>query len=332
MRHAIRLFAAQVSLLLLFGANPAVAYDLPPVNLGFTSFLDGGPPSGPGWYFQEYLQFYESDKMADANGNAISAPTPSGLQEHNVDAFIALTQVLYQSDTELLWGGKWGINFMLPFADLEISPDDSLAIQSNSSGFGDILIGPILQWDPIMGPNGTKFMHRVEFQMIFPSGKYDEDYELNPGSNYFSFNPYWAGTLFINSRLTASWRLHYLWSATNDDPSHRTRGAIQMQDPTLAVNEIQAGQAIHLNFAAAYEVLPKRLRLGINGYYLKQITDTQVDGQDLSGRREGVFGIGPGAVWHVTPETHLFANLYFESGAENRPEGTRLNLRVVHHF
>jgi len=132
MRHAIRLFAAHSAFLLLFGTNPAVAFDLPVVNLGATSFLDGGPPSGPGWYFQEYLQFYESDKLADANGDAIYAPTPSGLQKHNVDTFAAITQMLYQSNTELLWGGKWGVNFMLPFASIDLSPDDSLALQANS--------------------------------------------------------------------------------------------------------------------------------------------------------------------------------------------------------
>ena len=78
--------------------------------------------------------------------------------------------------------------------------------------------------------------------------------------------------------------------------------------------------------------MPKQLRLGINGYYLKQITDTEVDDEDLSGRKEEVFGIGPGLVWHASGDTHLFANLYFETAAENRPEGTRLNLRLVHHF
>ncbi len=332
MRHAIRLFVGQISFLLLLAATSASAYDLPPVNLGFTSFLDGGPPSGPGWYFQQYLQFYDSDKLADDNGDSIHAPTPSGLKKHSVDAFVSLTQLIYQSDTPLLFGGKWGLDVILPFVDPDVSPSDSLALQANSSGLGDILIGPFLQWDPIMGANGPKFMHRVEFQLIFPTGKYDEDHELNPGSNHFFFNPYWAATLFINPRWTASWRIHYLWNDTNDDPSRRTRFALQMQDPNLEVNEIQPGQAIHLNFSSAYEVLPKQLRLGINGYYLNQITDTEVDGRDLSGRKEKVFGIGPGAVWHVTPETHLFANLYFESGAENRPEGTLLNLRFVHHF
>lgn len=284
-------------------SSSVLAYDQPSVNLGATSFMDGGPPSGPGLYFQEYIQFYTADTLAD-----LSVPDPQ------IDAWVSLNQLVYQSDQELLAGGKWGLTMILPIVDL-----DSNVIPANDLGFGDLLVGPFLQWGPIMGENGPVFMHRVELSVILPTGEYDSSKALNPGSNFVSFNPYWAGTWFITPKLTASTRIHYLWNAKNDDPNNG------------AVNDSQAGQAVHANLTASYEVMPKKLRLGINGYALKQITDSEIDGSSVSGS-EQVFAVGPGALISFSPDTHLFLNAYAEFDAENRPEGERYTVRLVHHF
>ncbi|MBF0469567.1 MAG: transporter, partial [Desulfamplus sp.] len=219
----------------LIPASPIHAYDLPSVNLGFTSFLDGGPPAGPGFYFTQYLQNYTSDKLADHDGkNAL----PSVADEH-LDAWIGLTQFLYQSNTDLIAGGKWGLDVIVPVVslDMDYDMDNPGFPQDNGAGVGDILVGPYLQWDPVMGKNGPVFMHRIEFQMIFPTGEYDENRELNAGSNFFSFNPYWAGTLFLTPKLTATTRIHYLWNWENDEPGRKYRA--------LGASDTQAGQAIH---------------------------------------------------------------------------------------
>ncbi|MCZ7592950.1 MAG: transporter [Kiritimatiellae bacterium] len=289
--------------------QPSAAYDQPAVNLGFTSFLDGGPPAGPGWYFQQYAQFYTSDSFKD-----FSAPG-----DPKVDVWVGLSQLLYQSDQTVLFGGKWGLDLILPYASFDLSERGS-PLTANS-GLGDLLIGPYLQWDPIMGENGPVFMHRIELQTIVPTGDYDEKKAMNAGANVVSLNPYWAATWFAAPRATVSWRIHYLWNDKNDDPN----------TPDPEIRDTQAGQAIHANFAADYEVIANKLRVGLNGYYLKQITDSEANGSKVDGK-EQVLGLGPGAIWSFSQNDHLFANVYFETEAENRTEGQRVTLRYVHHF
>ncbi len=295
--------------------TPAGAYDEPlGLNLGFTSFLDGGPPAGPGFYFTEYLQWYTSSRFTDQDGNKVALPFT------RLGAWIDLLQLIYQSNQPVLLGGKWGLDVIQPLVAISVRPHAATSL--TESGPGDLLVGPYIQWDPIMGKNGPVFMHRIEFQMLLPTGRYDPSAWLNPGANVFSINPYWAGTWFILPQWTASCRVHYLWNDENGNPAA----------PFNASKTEQAGQAVHLNFATEYELLPKHLRLGLNGYYLKQITDMKVNGDNVSDTREQVLGLGPGLVWHISQNDHIFANVYFELAAENRPEGERYNLRWVHHF
>lgn len=310
MKNLRIVLSAMVALALFSGS--AFALGQPNVNLGFTSFLDGAPPAGPGLYLSEYLQYYTADQINDESGDKIDP-------FEGVDVWVLMNQLIYQSDQPILFGGKWGLNAMLPIVsiDADVLPD-------NGSGLGDLLIGPYLQWDPIMGANGPLMVNRIELQTIFPTGKYDSDDLLNPGSNHFSFNPYWSATVFLGPKATVSWRLHYLWNGKNDDFSF---GGALLEDVDL-----EPGDAVHANFSAAYEVLPKQLRLGFNGYWFDQISDTKVDGDKDKSLEEKVFAIGPGAVWHFSQDTHLFLNAYFETDAESRPEGERYNMRFVHHF
>ena len=299
------LFVAGLSLAVL-PVGPAAAFDQPGgLNLGATSFLDGIPPAGPGLYFTEYVQYYTADKLS-------SLPIPNP----DISLWVSLNQLVYQSDQKFLLGGKWGIDVIVPIVSIDSDP-----LPDNGTGLGDIYVGPFLQWDPIMGKNGPVFVHRVELQTIWPTGKYSDEKALNPGSNYFSFDPYWAFTWFFMPKAEVSGRIHYLWNDENEDPFIGSG----------AVDSTQAGQAWHANFAASYEVLPKQLRVGVNGYYLKQFESSRVDG-DKRGLFEEVFAVGPGALWSFSQDTHLFFNMYFETDTEARPEGNRFYLRLVHHF
>ncbi|MGY4494942.1 SphA family protein [Pseudomonas sp. TE3610] len=300
------------SLLIAQGAG---AYDLPVVNLGLTSFLDGGLPAGPGWYLQEYFQNYSADKLRDKDGKALALP------KQDLDYQVAVTQLSYLS-TLRLGNGSLGLNAVLPVVT-RMRVDDGLnnAALRGQSGVGDLLIGPFIQFDPVMGPDGPKFVHRIELQVNLPTGEYDDRHAVNPGNNAWSFDPYWAATYWFTPKWTASVRAHYLYNGKNDDP------ALSLG----AVDSIQAGQALHANFATEYAVT-EHLRLGLNGYWLKQITDTQIDGHDVAGRREKVWAIGPGGMYSFSANDHVFVNAYFEQDVQNRPDGSRVQVRYVHHF
>jgi len=313
MKKGTRALASVVVVLVGMGLS-AQAFDLPAVNLGFTSFLDGPAPAGPGVYFQQYVQLYMADRLMDADGKKIPFPDPE------LTAVISLSQLIYMGKTPCPMGTQWGIDVILPYVSLDLDyAADGPFPRANDAGFGDLLVGPFLQWD-IIRDGKPFFFHRVEFQCLLPTGDYDDARELNPGANVFSFNPYWAGTLFATPACTLSARIHYLWNDTNDEPP-----------VSSGAGELQAGQAVHANFAASYGV-HQALRLGVNGYYLKQITDSEADGREVADSREQVLGIGPGALVSFSQHTHLFLNAYYEMDAENRPEGQRYNARFVHHF
>lgn len=297
-------------------SHAAVATDLPVVNLGATTFYDGAsPPGGNGWSSQLYYQNHDANKITNNKGDEIGLPK----SKVNIDS--VLLQMIYQGE-----GGPmntdWGLSAILPFVT-KADIDDGLnnAAIDGQEGMGDLNAGVFLQFKPIMGENGPIFSQRLEADVIIPVGKYDKHKAVNPGANFWSFNPYWAATFWATPKTTISWRLHYLWNAKNNNPSPETYGA--------DVDNMQAGQAVHLNFNIGYAFTPK-FTAGINGYWLNQFTDTQIDGHDVSGRKERALAIGPGAVYAFSREDQLFANMYFESDVRNRAEGNRFILRWMH--
>ncbi|RJP19182.1 MAG: phenol degradation protein meta [Candidatus Abyssobacteria bacterium SURF_5] len=301
-----RLAGSLLVITLILFSIPALALNQPPVNLGFTNFLDGASP-GPGWYLTEYFQFYNADDLEGDNGQTLD-------DDLDLDLFVNLNQIIYQSDITFL-GGNPGLDIIVPLVDVDVDSDVP-GLTANDGGFGDILVGPFIQWGPHMLLDRPYF-HRFEFQVVAPTGKYSDSYGLNPGANVWQINPYYAFTYFLTPKLTTSLRFHYLWTEENDDhPSPF---------------DVQAGQAIHFNYAMAYAVTDF-LRLGVAGYYLKQLEEDEFDGDNIDDTEEEVFAIGPGLVWHITKDLTFMGAVNFETEVENRPDGIRSTLRLIWKF
>ncbi len=212
------------------------------------------------------------------------------------------------------------INTSLAHVDV----DDGLhnAALSSRAGLGDLTVGPFLQLPTLSHADGSPLLtQRVEVDVSIPVGAYDRNRSINPGSNFWSFNPYYAATYWFSPKWSTSGRFMYLWNGRNDQP----------QAGFGDVSNTQAGQALHANLTLQYAI-DQQLSVGLNGYWLKQITDTEVDGHAVSGRREKVWAIGPGLIYAFSKENTLSVNAYFEQQAENRTQGNKLVLNWLHHF
>jgi len=187
--------------------------------------------------------------------------------------------------------------------------------QGNAGGWGDLTVSPlILQWKG-QTLHRVRIDQRIVFDFDLPVGEYRRTAAVNLSSHAFTVHPYYAITVLPAKRIETSWRVHYLWNSHNDDPPLAS-----------GARSTQAGQAIHFNATAGYNVY-RHLWIGANGYYLKQVTPPAVNGVPLMDSPEQVGAIGPGAVLNLG-RVLLYANAYHEVAAKNRPEGDKLVLRV----
>jgi hypothetical protein len=276
--------------------------------------MDGfGDPTGYGLIYQQYVRFASARSIKDAAG--ASAP----FKDPRLDVFVDVNQFVYSFQTS-----GWvqpGIDVEIPLVNANASfgsPGPRLA--AGGFGLGDLTFGPFVQLTPIRFGSGNVLAQRFELDLIAPTGRYEADKQINPGSHAWSVNPYWAATWLFARRFEFSNRLQYLFNAENGDPG------------TPGAQTTQAGQAIIDNFSFGFEAIPHALRFGISGYVFKQITESKTNGVPESGSLEQALGLGPGAMWTPGHEDAFWVNAYREAAVENRPQNAIVQLRWAHAF
>jgi hypothetical protein len=305
------------------------------INLGQTSFFDGFGPQDAGFTYQVYLAYANASSIRDGEGHEIPV-----FRDPRITTFALVNQLSYFLPDTLFDGAvRPGINFILPLVLFDTSfGAPGAVLTDNGLGFGDLTMGPVFQFRPIVVDGHPIFSHRLGLDLIVPIGRYDPSKNLNQSSNFVSFNPNWAATLILAKGLEVSVRLHYLYNMRNDRPTNPPIGPMGMP---LLVESAQAGQSVWLNFATSYEIL-QSLHIGANGYYLKQLTPdeyrlvdgTKTDGELVGEGKAQVLGIGPGVLWDPSPDHGdlVFANLYFQTLVQARASGISLTLRWLHTF
>lgn len=280
----------------------AAQVQLPAVNLGDTNFEDGFADRGI--LLEEFPDVYVSGTLTDSKGATVPG-------RNTLTAISTTSHIAYISNKRL-FGAWFGMEVLVPMADVEVKL--ASGTDATERGFADPIFGPFaLQWAPKRIGRGI-FVHRALLDVTAPIGKYSDQRPVNIGNHFVMINPYYAFT-YERSKLEVSARFHYLWNSVNRDPF-----------VGFGIKNMQPGQAFHANYATSYEVI-KNLRVGFNGYWLQQLTDHQINGQDVQNSKERTVGLGPGI--QVGGNGLWFrVNSYIETDVRNRPAGVRVTFRI----
>lgn len=266
---------------------------LPAVNLGGSSFLDGA--GGPGLFTRATVLAAWGTVIRTGDGAAIPG-------ENSLATVVSLTQLAYTVPHEIL-GVHYGFGVVVPvgFVTTTVEGRTDTAV-----GLGDLVVSPVMLQLPSVRTQDVLFLHKVVADVFVPTGRYDRSTLTNLGRNAWSLNPFYAATLVVRDRWEVSARFHYLWTSANDAPP------MAYGD----VASIQSGQAVHLNAASSYAFTPE-VRVGVSGYFLRQVTPSRIGGSRTRGDEEQVAAIGPGVELSFG-EFHLVANAYGEFAARSR--------------
>jgi len=276
---------------------------LPGINLGATSFEDGG--GGVGTLLQWSASRFDADRTYGADGRRVSLP---------YEKTLTVQRLHYAYTTGVTWlGGYLGGEVLVPLTHLDVYAG---ATRTNGSGMGNPNLGIYLQWLN-KAWLGRRFDSRLSLTVSVPWGDYHSDARFNAGNGYTSFNPYYAFTLHLTPKWEFSGRLLYLWNSVNHHPETRYRA-----------HTVRPGQALHYNLSLSYAVTPQ-WRVGGAMYHLQQLSADQIDGRAQPSSKERVFGLGPGVQWRKR-QHRVISNLYMESLARNRAAGTEWVLRYMY--
>jgi hypothetical protein len=200
-----------------------------------------------------------------------------------------------------------------------------VVLHDNGLGFGDTTIGPLYQSKPIMRHGRPVFSYRLEFDVNVPTGSFNSQKNINQGNGYWAINPYAAMTWLPTPKLEFSTRLHYLYNFATD------RAPDPAPVPGFLFRNGQAGQVAWANFDGSYKVAEK-LSIGVNGYYLKQFTDDQVNGVYVPDSKKEELYIGPGAHIEINRRNLVNVNFYLPVETEGLPTGPQFNAMYIHPF
>jgi len=291
-------------------------------NYGSTSFYDGFGRVTPGFTILEYGTYADINSITDAEGNASPA-----FKDPSITAYSLLTQISYTTDWHPFGGDGVAFSVATPVVDLNSSfaADSPVKLSNNGFNIGDTVFGPIYQSKYYKDGDRPDLAWRFQFIVLAPTGGFDKTKNINQSAGYWAINPYIALTYIPIPKLEFSTRFNYQYNFPT------TSLASPPPIPGILYHYGQAGDMIYDNFSTSYTVY-HRLDLGINGFFIDQLSPNKTNGQVVGKSRESEVYIGPGLHYAFSPRSLLNVNLYLPVESANAAVGPKVNVQFIHRF
>ncbi len=271
---------------------------------GAEDFMAGAVPP-PGTYFINYLTHYTAGRLNDRNGDKL-------VPDFRLNATANVFRFIHVTKHQIL-GGYWGMHVFVPLVHLDVK---MMGAKDNKTGLGDIIIDPfILSW------HSKNWHFATGVDIYLPTGAYDKNDLANIGRNYWTFEPIFAATYTADCGFDASVKLMYDFNTRNNNS----------RLPNGQEVKYLSGQEFHLDYTLGYKT--GGWSFGVGGYYYKQITNDEVNGEKVGtdGFRGQAFAFGPQVKYDY--KNMSFALKYqHEVAVKNRPEGDKFWLKFVYAF
>ncbi|MFP3613175.1 transporter [Paraburkholderia sp. SIMBA_050] len=234
---------------------------------GVSTVLNGILPPPGATQFYNYSQYYAARQLAGPTGN-------SAIPNFKLDVFANAFRVVHT------WGFHAGpltlsTGFILPILNLDIHAG---GLSDHHSGVGDTTLQPVMI--SYSSPGHTFFAYFTP-DVSVKTGAYSASHLVNPGRNVTAFMP--------NFNVT--------WFPVRDVELSGT-AVYEIDSPNRATS-YHSGNVGLFEYLIGYSVT-KSLQLGLQGYFLKQVTD-DVRGGGAIGNRAQVIGVGPQLVYKISP-------------------------------
>lgn len=226
--------------------------------------------------------------------------------DSQLSMLINLTTFIYKPDIEV-FGAKYGVGFVAPLISttLDTSIND-LQSKSDVSGMGDLTLVPAaLFW------NVDNFHFSLAEYIVTPSASYSTEEALNPSLNYWTFDTNVAAT--------------YLNFETGQDYSINLGYSINTEN---SATQYKTGNELHIDYMFN-QFLSETWAVGLQGFYLKQMSSDSGEGALLGGIKGRAAGFGPAVMYSSVigkQPVSFIAKWLHEYKAENRIEGDHIYL------